>query len=199
MAAVDRKLDEPELLERMRLVGESFRPAAPIDRRSLFSGRAEQIGELFAVVSQAGQHAVVYGERGVGKTSLCTVAVELLRGANIVTAWATCEAADDFASVWRKALEEIRFLSTRQMVGFGDRVEQDGRAASQLLGDRVAPDDVRKALARISQDQEVAIFVDEFDRLRDPDARVLFADTIKALSDRVVRVTVVLIGVADNV
>lgn len=199
MAAVDRKLDEPELLERMRLVGESFRPAAPIDRRSLFSGRAEQIGELFAVVSQAGQHAVVYGERGVGKTSLCTVVVELLRGANVLTAWATCDAADDFSSVWRKALDEIRFVSTRQAVGFGERVEQEGRSATQLLGDRVAPDDVRKALARVTQQQELAIFVDEFDRLRDPEARVLFADTIKTLSDRLVRATIVLIGVADNV
>jgi Cdc6-like AAA superfamily ATPase len=199
MATIDRKLDEPELLDRMRLVGESFRPAAPIDRRSLFSGRAEQIGELFGVVSQAGQHAVVYGERGVGKTSLCTVAVELLRAGNVLTAWATCDAADDFSSVWRKALEEIRFVSARQVVGFGDRVEQDGRSAAHLLGERIAPDDIRKTLARISQGQEVAIFIDEFDRLRDPEARVLFADTIKTLSDRLVRATVVLIGVADNV
>ena len=31
-------LDETELLERMTLVAEAFRPSAPIDRRSLFSG-----------------------------------------------------------------------------------------------------------------------------------------------------------------
>ena len=45
----------------------------------------------------------------------------------------------------------------------------------------------------------VAIFIDEFDRLRDPHAPVLFADTIKALSDRGVPATLFLIGVADSV
>ena len=43
------------------------------------------------------------------------------------------------------------------------------------------------------------IFIDEFDRLQDAAGRVLFADTIKMLSDRVVRVTIGLIGVADSV
>ena len=67
-------LPEADAQERLRLVGEVFRPAAPIDRRSLFSGRFEQIGELFAIVGQPGQHAVIYGERGVGKTSLAVLA-----------------------------------------------------------------------------------------------------------------------------
>ena len=68
-----RTLDETALLERMPLVAEAFRPSAPIDRRSLFSGRTDQIAELFSVVAQPGAHAVVYGERGVGKTSLAAV------------------------------------------------------------------------------------------------------------------------------
>ena len=50
-----------------------------------------------------------------------------------------------------------------------------------------------------SRQRAIAIFIDEFDRFRHPDGRVLFADTIKALSDRVVSSTIVLIGVADSV
>lgn len=200
MDATRNTISEPELLDRMQLVAESFRPAAPIDRRSLFSGRADQIGEVFSVVAQPGQHAVIYGERGVGKTSLAAVAVELLEAASTLTARATCDVSDDFSTVWRKALSEIEFRTSRQGVGFSGTVGQSSeKAADQLGSDPVTPDAVRKVLQRLGRHGSVAIFIDEFDRLRDPHAPVLFADTIKALSDRGVPATLFLIGVADSV
>jgi Cdc6-like AAA superfamily ATPase len=200
MPAARHTMEEPELLDRMRLVAEAFRPAAPIDRRSLFSGRSEQISDLFSVVAQPGQHAVIYGERGVGKTSLAAVAAEMLRASNVLTGRATCDVSDDFSSVWRKILDEFRFLGSQPGVGFTGRPTETAEPASNLLGTgAVTPDAVRRALQRVSQHQGVAIFVDEFDRLSDQRSRVLFADTVKALSDRVVTVTIVLIGVADSV
>ena len=85
------KRGEPEQVERLRALTEVFRPAAPIDRQSLFSGRTRQLGDLFAVAEQPGQHAVVYGERGVGKTSLVSVAAEVLSASGVVTARTTCD------------------------------------------------------------------------------------------------------------
>ena len=200
MPPLAAKLSEPELLDRMKSVAEAFRPAAPIDRRSLFSGRTEQIQDVFSVAAQPGQHAVIYGERGVGKTSLATVAAELLRSANVLTARATCDRGDDFGSVWRKALNEIEFRSARPAVGFSERTtERKETAASGLPHERVTPDAVRAVLEKVGRQREAAIFLDEFDRLHDSDERVLFADTIKALSDRGVRATIYLIGVADSV
>jgi AAA ATPase domain len=193
-------MDEAELLDRTRRVAEAFRPAAPIDRRDLFSGRGAQIADVFSVVAQPGQHAVVYGERGVGKTSLGLVAGQLLASSNVLTAWATCDASDDFTSVWHKALGEIGFTTTRAAIGFGERVEETTETAAQLLGPGpVTPHVVREALEQIARGQPLAIFLDEFDRFDDRDGRVLFADAIKALSDRVVAATIVLIGVADSV
>ena len=193
-------MDEAEFLDRTRLVAAAFRPAAPIDRRELFAGRGQQIADVFAVVAQPGQHAVIYGERGVGKTSLGLVAAELLRGANVLSAWATCDASDDFSSLWREALGEIGFASTRHAIGFEERVSETIESASQLLGSgSVTPHAVRGALRQITHRGAVAIFVDEFDRFRDREGRALFADTIKGLSDRVVPVTIDLIGVADSV
>lgn len=200
MAGVDLKLVDADLLDRMRLVSEAFRPAAPVDRRSLFAGRTEQIADVFAAVAQPGQHAVIYGERGVGKTSLASVSVELLTGARVLTARATCDVSDDFGSVWRKALDEIVLHSTTQAVGFGERIDSTSRPASELFGvDPITPDAVRRALQRVAQHGQFAVFIDEFDRLRDVESRILFADTIKTLSDRLVGATVFLIGVADSV
>lgn len=200
MAAVDLKLSDADLLDRTKLVSEAFRPAAPVDRRSLFAGRGEQIAEVFSAVAQPGQHAVIYGERGVGKTSLAAVSAELLAGGNVLIARTTCDVSDDFGSVWRKALDEIVFHSTTQTVGFTERAEQTSQSASELLGvEPVTPDVVRRALQRVAQQRPLVVFVDEFDRLRDPESLVLFADTVKTLSDRVVDATVFLIGVADSV
>jgi Cdc6-like AAA superfamily ATPase len=195
-----RQLEGAERLERMRLLGEAFRPAAPTDRRDLFAGRIEQIGELFAAVGQPGQHAVVYGERGVGKTSLANVTAEMIRSSNVLVARATCDASDDYGSVWRKALDEIVFRSTTRGVGFAPAESAAVESASKLLDSApVTPNAVRKALASVTQRREVVVVVDEFDRLADPTARTLFADTIKLLSDQLVGTTVVLVGVADDI
>ena len=193
-------IGEADLLDRVRIVGETFRPAAPIDRRSLFSGRSEQISELFAIAGQPGQHAVIYGERGVGKTSLAAVTAQMLASADYLCARATCDASDDFGSVWRKALDELKIHTSRQAVGFAPGTREATDSLASFLGDGpVTPHAVRGALERASRHQDLVVFIDEFDRLRDTAVRVLFADTIKTLSDRVGRVTIVLIGVAGSV
>jgi Cdc6-like AAA superfamily ATPase len=193
-------LEEPELLERMARLAEAFRPAAPIDRKGLFAGRVDQIGELFSVVGQPGQHAVVYGERGVGKTSLTSVVAELLRGSNVATVRVICDSSDDFSSIWRKALGEVGLRTTTPGVGFASLAAEGSEPASVLLGSgRVTPYEVMRALESLAGERSLAIFIDEFDRIVNHDDRALFAETIKTLSDRIVGATIVLIGVADDI
>jgi Cdc6-like AAA superfamily ATPase len=193
------KRGEPEQVERLRALLEVFRPAAPIDRQSLFSGRKRQLGDLFAVAEQPGQHAVVYGERGVGKTSLVSVAAEVLAATGVVTARTTCDRSDDYESVWRKALSELRFTVTKPGVGFAAPAREAQVSASALLAEDATPHDVRRGLQSLAGSRRVAVFIDEFDRLASNDDRLLFADTIKTLSDELPGATIVLVGVADDV
>ena len=193
------KRGEPEQVERLRALTEVFRPAAPIDRQSLFSGRTRQLGDLFAVAEQPGQHAVVYGERGVGKTSLVSVAAEVLAASGVVTARTTCDRSDDYESVWRKALGELRFTVTKPGVGFAAPAREAQVSAAALLSDDATPHDVRRGLQSLAGGRRVAVFIDEFDRLASNDDRLLFADTIKTLSDELPAATIVLVGVADDV
>jgi len=193
-------LDEPALLERLQLVAEAFRPSAPIDRRSLFSGRTDQIAELFSVVAQPGQHAVVYGERGVGKTSLAAVVAELLASSGVLTARATCDSGDDFSSVWRKALSEIALHTETRGIGFAATTTDVATPASAVLGDAVVtPHMVARALEALAQPRPLAIFLDEFDRLSAGGDRALFTDTVKLLSDHAAAATLVLVGVGDTI
>jgi hypothetical protein len=51
----------------IRLIHEAFTPTAPIKSRDLFAGRKVQVDKVVRAVLQRGEHAILYGERGVGK------------------------------------------------------------------------------------------------------------------------------------
>ena len=55
-----------------------FTSSAPIDSVALLRGRSAQMQRLVEAVSQVGQHAIIYGERGVGKSSIASVLHEAL-------------------------------------------------------------------------------------------------------------------------
>src|SRR5271168_2712118 len=65
--------DFEKKLRRSLIAKKVFTPATPISRKALFAGRHEQLTQAIGVMSQPGQHAIVFGERGVGKTSLVSV------------------------------------------------------------------------------------------------------------------------------
>src|SRR5438093_2623050 len=156
----------------------AFSPSAPIDRQDLFAGRKQQMDDLIEVIFQRGQHAMLYGERGVGKTSLARVMSEVYRG-RLLTASVNCDGTDHFAKLWRKVLEEIHITRKVAPLGFTAEAEEVFTRASALLppGDEIRPNDVRALLQTLSGLKTVVAVIDEFDRLVHVESRRLFADT----------------------
>ncbi len=179
--------------------GKVFTPSAPIDERSLFAGRTEQLRSVVDTVNQKGQHAVVYGERGVGKTSLSNVLSSFLARPNstVLSPRINCDATDSFESVWRKVFRRIQLNQTTKASGFVGEVDREFDA-DVLLEDEVSPDAVMRALITISHGATPVLIIDEFDRVSQQVRRAI-ADTIKTLSDHAVAATVVLVGVAESV
>ena len=190
-------LDDDAVDELRYVIGAAFSPAAPVSRRELFAGRISQMQELIGVISQTGQHAVIYGERGVGKTSMAATMTDVLNGRRVVVR-VNCDGTDTFGSLWHKALTEIQIAQETQGPGFtAERKRAFVSAAGYLPPvEDVTPNDVRRVLTTLDG---VDLFFDEFDRLINTEAKTLFADTIKSLSDHLVPSTVVLVGVADTV
>jgi Cdc6-like AAA superfamily ATPase len=183
-------------------IAAAFSPASPVTGRDLFAGRLDQLQDLLDIASQRGQHAVVYGERGVGKTSLATVATTVLGAFDDapMAVRANCDGTDDYSSVWRKVLTEVTFVREIRGTGFRPEAKKVSKTLeSELPEGTVSPNDVRRLLTAIGRTRHVVVFVDEFDRLEDDESRRLFADTIKTLSDQLVPATIILVGVADNV
>ena len=61
----------------MERIATSFRPSEPIDSKA-FAGRESQITDVINACVQRGQHAVIFGERGAGKTSLVNTLCKML-------------------------------------------------------------------------------------------------------------------------
>lgn len=183
--------------------GSVFTPGSPINAQDLFAGRIEQIQKVLAAVSQRGYHAILYGERGVGKTSLSNVLSAKLTelGLPIITPHVNCDSNETFSSLWRKIFKEITLTQQKPGVGFNNTLAPTVSNIAETLPDPITPDMVRQTLAGLSQGNApiILLIFDEFDRIQDKQVTRLMADTIKMLSDTGVPATVLLIGVADSV
>ena len=160
-----------------------FSPATAISRRDLFHGRHAIVRRLIDTANQAGQHAIIYGERGVGKTSMANVLSGFLApftSEQIVSARVNCSRETSYTQIWSSMFRET------------------GTPVKKEPFESLTVDDVFGAL-REERSRKLILIIDEFDRIEDPDIDALFADTIKTLSDFDLDTTLILVGVADDV
>ena len=172
-------------IARRAALNREFTPSTPVNRRAAFCGRIDQIMQITAAVTQPGRHAILYGERGVGKTSLANILSELLVPTETdfrdYAVRVNCTVDDTFDTIWRRAFDELGLPSSEVPERF----------------DKLNPDQLRRILARVKP--PMVIVLDEYDRVEDDDALSLIADTIKSLSDHAVETKLVIVGVADSI
>jgi Cdc6-like AAA superfamily ATPase len=187
----------PAEKEHLRLLsGRAFSPSAPIDKRDLFAGRIQQLRRVADAVNTRGQHAIIFGERGVGKTSLANILKDTFASQELFVIKVNCDQDDTFGSLWQKALSEIEIVERDEGIGFRPRVPATRRSLAEELPEQTTPDAIRRILQHLGE--SVLIF-DEFDRIQDMRTQRLLADTIKNLSDNSIPATLVLVGVATDV
>ncbi|WP_177196650.1 AAA family ATPase [Duganella sp. CF517] len=192
-------MNSEEQFALMQRISESFSPSAPIDQKVLFAGRIQQFTDVANAVAQRGQHVILFGERGVGKTSLSTVISHAFKGtANTISSGTiNCDQTMDFGGLWRKVFREIPInAGITNGIGFNATPTMHTGSLADYLPATVTPDDIRHILQRLGK---TIIVIDELDRIEDPEVTTLLADTIKTLSDHSVPTTLILVGVADSV
>ena len=180
-------MPDPDIgkIQKLARVSTAFTPSAPVDNFSLFAGRFDQISSCIDAFAQKGLHIAVYGERGVGKTSLANVLPEIINEAELPNLGAVrvdCNTNDSYSSIWRKVFRELNLLS------------QSLEDVPEHVTD---PEEIRFLLKDLHQ--EALIVLDEFDRVEDDEALSLLADTVKTLSDHGTGVTLMVVGVAKSI
>ena len=199
-------MSKPEVADvwkqRERRVGRVFTPAAPVSADDLFAGRDSEIETVIDSINQAGQHVIVYGERGVGKTSLANVLASHLiseTGVRPISPRINCDTTDTYDGLWRKVFTKITGSVDRRPAGFTAETKTVTKSIASRLDDKkeVTPDLVFSILSSIGD--ESLIILDEFDRLQNNGVCQAVTDTIKMLSDFNVDVTIIMLGVAETV
>lgn len=141
----------------------------------------EQVSDILNAYNTRGMHVVMYGERGVGKTSIANILADALAarpGARRPTSVRVgCSTTDTYHDIWSTIFKKL--------------------GMEQHPAEFLMPEQVREHLEAL--DTTTLIIVDEFDRLKDVESATLFADTIKLLSDEPTRATILIVGVADSV
>lgn len=181
-------LDEHEKLSLKVRINSSFTPSAPIDSADLFAGRSKQIDRVMGAVFQRGQHAIIFGERGVGKTSLSNIIFDILvlsGKSGYQTARYTAGADSTFETMWKGIFKQLTVMRDSEL------------SLIDMLPDNPSPQEIKETFQLM--DASTIIIVDEFDRVVDDSTGVLLADTIKTLSDNSIDTTLILVGVADSV
>lgn len=199
---IPEAVDQPNWRQLSIKAGMVFKPGTPVDQVSMLVGRTREIERVLDAVGQVGRHVIIYGERGVGKTSLATLLEDILRPLRtqqVIAPRVQCGGKDTFGGIWRTLFERFAKVQTESRIGFtADTVDHKSSAADLVKGRKITPDVVRRALETLADDFLPMAIFDEFDRLP-AGPRSEFADTIKNLSDHGVRATVVLVGVGDTV
>lgn len=163
-----------------------FSPHKPIDEEDLFAGRMSIVSRLIDVIFQDGEHAILHGGRGVGKSSLANVVKEkvLAKHRFFHVIKRNCTTGHNFSLIWQHVFDELIF---------------DGQDARDWIAENHNPYDIFRVIDSFKANQRLVIIIDEFDRIKDDNTKVMMADTIKYLSDYGSDATLIIVGVSQSI
>lgn len=188
---------------------QAFRPFAPIDLPDFFKGRQESIDVLVRELATPGRHVAIYGERGVGKTSLAKLAYFFAQFDDENTRIVRCESSSTYDTIFGQLLFDAgydhlpngRETESESKGSIGAGGFGASRRGVKRVRERAAP-----AAGRIGPDMLLKVFsttkglliIDEYDRVQDPETHVRLAETLKHFSDAASETKVIVVGVADT-
>ncbi len=188
---------------------QAFRPFAPIELPDFFKGREKNVELLCSELKTAGRQVAIYGERGVGKTSLAVLAYFFAGFNDEAAHFVRC----DRDSTYDTIVEELLLQANIQYLPNGIETETAHtggidvgpgslsrhkttrlRQRSVGSGRSIGP----ALLLRHFAELEGLLIIDEYDRVRDEATHSRLAETLKHFSDAASKTKILVVGVAET-
>lgn len=196
-------------------VSEYYRPSVPIDDPEMFMGRIEEKSLLLRTLITPGRHALIYGLRGIGKTSLINIAIKyffLNSNSEYQTIRHTCSFNDNYESILFSVLNSLNINQDHKLktttsgklnVGFKlpfiANAETEGKIQKELQSEKIIQPKISpNYFYNLIENHQLLIIIDEFDRISDNETILLFSETLKILSDKNSKTKIILAGVANS-
>jgi hypothetical protein len=176
---------------------QAFTPAQPVSDPLLFAGRRALLADLIRDIEDLRVHTIVYGRRGIGKTSILHVLAKAASEARYIVTYVSCGAATSFDEAFRAIMSDIP-LSFHKSYGPTTIEAEQGRTFADLMSpEPVSPRLASDICTRVVGTRVLVIF-DEFDRTGSVEFRRNLSEFLKNLSDRSSRVQLLIAAVAEN-
>ena len=175
----------------------AYTPAQPVSDPRMFAGRTTVLSALIRAIEDQRLHTIVYGERGIGKTSLLRVLAQAAQDARYLVVYITCGAGSEFDETMRAVAAKIPLMFHRDYGPTSVEGERGDTLASVLGPEPISVSMAADHLDKI-EGTRVLVVLDEYDRSRSEGFRLSIGELLKTLSDQGVRVQVLIAGVAGD-
>ncbi len=188
---------------------QAYRPFAPIELPDFFKGRKEDVDLLRSELKTPGRQVAIYGERGVGKTSLAVLAYFFARFNDEATHFVKCQRHSTYDTIFEQlVLESGRAYVPNSLEREGGR--RAGLTAGPIsasagrttrITERAIPAGGHMSpafLLKIFSDREGLLIIDEYDRVQDEQTRTKLAETLKHFSDAASKTKIIVVGVGET-
>lgn len=187
------RINADDVLSKRFEANQLFTPSAPIAVAEMFAGRLRQAAKIVDAIGERGRHVIMYGERGVGKSSMAQIVPFLIpNGLQTVRhIRVQCFPRDTFSNIAKRIFSRIHF----------DFDYGDGKRAysvSEFYPDEVTIDNFLGEMRIFKETEIPVIVIDEFNEVDDEDTSITISNIIKSLSDDASNVTVIVVGVASS-
>ena len=155
----------------------AFTPSQPITDRKMFAGRIDVLTTLIRSIEEQRVHVIMYGERGIGKTSLVHVLTQAAEEARYIVVYCSCGAGSTFDEIFRAVAADVPLLYHRGFAPTADEAEKGGTLADLLPATQLTPRLVADLFAKLTGTR-LLVVLDEFDVCDSPDFRRNIAELI---------------------
>jgi len=188
---------------------QAFRPFSPVQLPEFFKGRINHTERLTSELASPGRQVAIYGERGVGKTSLAVLADFFANFSDEDTYFVRCERNSTYETIFGQFLQ----LAGTSYLPYAVETESASRAGvdaspvslSRSKRTRVRDEAVDSArsvgpavLLGKFKDRRGLLILDEYDRVQDQETHTRLAETLKHFSDADSKTKIIVVGVAET-
>ena len=190
-----------------------FTPHIPVDEVNHFFGREEEASRFVSVINSPGQHILLYGDRGVGKTSLakttCKVLLQRIQNGGFFEK--RCDSGDTFSSIFEAPLAKCGInLSIKEKTNTINQGGDAGINAAFLKAGITSKRESKETtesgnkpdspswVANCLKNMSGIMLIDEADAIVNEKDKKQIAELIKHLSDSNSPFKIVVVGIAKT-